>query len=86
MVQCSPTTVSCFAQMQRVRCALVILTMLTVGCAIIWMHASGEELDDRTFADRLWDNNTQVGVIFNSWLRWMQNQGWPEGAPAAFSE
>ena len=47
---------------------------------------SGEELDDRTFADRLWDNNTQVGVIFNSWLRWMQNQGWPEGAPAAFSE
>ena len=46
----------------------------------------GEDLDDRTFADRVWDNNTQVGVIFNSWLRWMQDQGWPAGATTAFED
>ena len=48
-----------------------------------WLHYklnyfSGLELDSQSLAEKVFDNNAQVGTVFNSWIRWMVKQGIPE--------
>lgn len=41
-------------------------------------HFSFGELDQESFADAVFENNSQVGKIFSSWIRWMVEQGIPD--------
>ncbi len=51
-----------------------------------WLHYnidyfSAQELDAKTYAEKVFDNNAQVGTIFNSWIRWMMEQTVPDVSP-----
>lgn len=48
-----------------------------------WLHYkinyfSGLEIDSQSYAEKVFDNNAQVGNVFNSWIRWMIKQGIPD--------
>jgi hypothetical protein len=40
-------------------------------------HFSALDLGSHTLAEKVFDNNAQVGSVFNSWIRWMTTQGLP---------
>jgi hypothetical protein len=47
-----------------------------------WLHYkinyfSSAELGQESYAPKVFDNNAQVGTIFNHWIRWMVDQGIP---------
>ena len=51
-----------------------------------WLHYcvdyfSNAELDATTHAEKVFDNNAKVGMVFNSWIRWMVQQGIPDVTP-----
>ena len=47
-----------------------------------WLHYkinyfNTAELGEESYAPKVFDNNAQVGTIFNHWIRWMADQGIP---------
>ena len=39
---------------------------------------SEAEIEASTFAEKMHDNNANVGQVFNSWIRWMRRDGLPD--------
>lgn len=41
-------------------------------------HSTEVDLDALSLAEKVFDNNAQVGTVFNSWIRWMAKGGLPD--------